>query len=157
MATPNARRIDARDRRLVAVHEAGHQLVADYLGVPMGGAYIRRAAAPEPGELSWCGHVSLYGSAPAEKLCLVAVAGAVAEAAWSGDEPDLAMMSESDWEMAGFASRRRVRRAGYGRDLFEALDDVWSLLRRGGPLWPELVREARRLIEEARGTLSHTV
>jgi len=79
---PAARRIDARDRRLVAVHQAGHVVIAERIGVPRGDAYIRRVPDPEPGGLSWCGFTP-YGCVDAEALRMVAVAGCIAEAVWT--------------------------------------------------------------------------
>ena len=135
-------RAEARDRRLVAMHEAGHVVIADYLGVPRGDPYIRRVANPEPGELTWCGFTPYSAYVDAEALRMVAVAGCIAEAVWTGAAsfgPEA--MSESDWEMAGGAPSKK---------LLEAAEEVRDALCRTGPLWPDLLREARRLIEEAR-------
>jgi hypothetical protein len=94
------KRIEARDRRLAAVHEAGHKVVAHHLGVPTRGARIWRRGAPSLSGRSWGGQIGIAG-ALAAKLRQVAVAGAIAEAAWTGDdEPDSydpAMMSATDW------------------------------------------------------------
>jgi hypothetical protein len=52
---------------------------------------------------------------------------------------------------AGSARGGGPGRPRWIRILEEAAEEVRDLLCRSGPLWPELVREARRLIEEARG------
>jgi len=51
-------------------------------------------------------------------------------------------MSKSDWEMAG---------GGPSKEPLKAAEEVRDALCRSGPLWPDLLRVARRLIEEARG------
>jgi hypothetical protein len=63
----------------------------------------------------------------------VAVAGAIAEALWTGDGEvyfyDPVTMSPTDWKWAGAGP-------GDGDEMLEAADAVFALLGRGGPLWP---------------------
>jgi hypothetical protein len=138
--------MEARDRRLAAIHEAGHKVVAHHLGVPTRGAKIWRRGAPSLRGRSWGGQIGI-AAAPAAKRRCAAVAGAIAEAAWTGDdEPDFydpGTMSLTDWKQAGVEP-------GDGDALLDAADAVFALLRRGGPLWSALLREARQLMLDGR-------
>jgi hypothetical protein len=72
------------------------------------------------------------------------VAGGVAMCCWLNREAAEARkhMSKSDWECTGC-------RPGEPDDAcLDAFDQAAALLRRGGPLWPELVRAARTMITE---------
>jgi hypothetical protein len=76
----------------------------------------------------------------------VAVARAIAEAVWTGDDPDFydpATMSPTDWQWAGVEP-------GDGDTLLDAADIVSGLLQHGSRLWPDLIREARQLMVQAR-------
>ena len=141
------KRTEARDRRRTAIHEAGHLAVAQHLGVPTKDARIwRRDAVEALIETTWGGNIAIgcYG-APIGVRRVVAVAGTIAEAVWTGEDEvdfdDPGAMSATDWKQAGV-------QPGDGDRLLEAAEVAFALL--SGPLWPALVREARRLILEAR-------
>src|SRR5262249_11799864 len=79
-----ARKIVARDRRLAAVHEAGHVVVARRLGLEILSAWIRPDGSEER---SWDGRVQINTSdAPKIARQMVGVAGSVAEWLWEGGE-----------------------------------------------------------------------
>jgi hypothetical protein len=146
-----AKRIEAHDRRWAALHEAGHLVVAHHLGVPTKDARIFRLGEPSREDKSWGGNIGIDCAAPPDKLRLVAVAGAIAEAVWTGEEPDFydpATMSPTDWQWAGVEP-------GDSDTLLDAADIVSGLLQPGGRLWPDLVREARQLIVQARQARAH--
>lgn len=91
----------------------------------------------------------------------MAVAGTVAEGCWKGwdfDQIAVALeydpeaMSESDWALAG------CTKANADVDLLKAAEAIFSLLeKRKGALWPDLLREARRLILESRFYLNRPI
>jgi hypothetical protein len=81
---------------------------------------------------------------------MVGCAGAVAELCWDREcidpdywtDPD--MMSTSDWRLSGCEP-------GEPDDLcIEAIKNLEGLLSEGGPLWVNLLRQARRLIMDVR-------
>lgn len=89
---------------------------------------------------------------------LIAVAGFVAELVWRRQDDESSedwapvcyrlefpdAMSETDWNLAGCEP-------GDPDDaLLAAAEQVVEMIRRAGPLWPEIVREARRMIVESR-------
>jgi hypothetical protein len=150
----------AWDRRMAAIHEAGHVVVARSLGIPVASSWI----APNDNhgdqwEKSWTGRTQL---GPMQSKCskrqgrLIGVAGAIAEQFWSDDDDsfwdddvwrDPEIMSESDWEMAG------CRPGQPNKAFFTAIDHVAALLKRDGLLWPSLLQTARALIVEGRSAL----
>jgi hypothetical protein len=81
------KRILARDRRMAAVHEAGHVVVARRLGLRISSAWIvpneRETAADEQ---TWSGRVQIESLQGVDQLSrrMVGVAGAVAEWVWWG-------------------------------------------------------------------------
>jgi hypothetical protein len=91
-----------------------------------------------------------------KEMRMVAVAGVIATAYWFDrkwfhDAPpdiewhDPGVMSETDWEAAGYTPGEPDKK------LFTAADEVAALLMPdGGPLWPEVLRIARDLIEDSR-------
>ena len=145
----------ARQRRLVAVHEAGHVVITQRFGYPCE-AWI----GPDDGERGWHGwarakrirYVRHGGSIWQEVLPeltqrqkrLINVAGAVAEFCWD-DWCDpwecFETMSESDRELGGFPPDEP------DEVYYAAFRAVWKLLNRDtGPLWPSLIKTARSLI-----------
>lgn len=143
------RRIIAHDRRMAAVHEAGHVVVAMHLGVDVLDADIR----PNPTdnirfEKSYLGRATYAQPSDSEQARLIAVAGMVAEEVWKAHGPayehwwdhmcDPACMSHSDWVGTGC-------KPGEPDDaLIEAAETVEDLL--GRELLPKLTALSRRLI-----------
>jgi hypothetical protein len=79
---------------------------------------------------------------------MIGVAGAIAEHLWQDgwieDFWPEGNMSESDWQMAGCEPDQPD-------DAFwRAIDSVSRMFRVDGPMWPVVLREARRLIVESR-------
>jgi hypothetical protein len=110
----------------------------------------------EPWQKMWVGRCCFSGKKPTKQdQRMIAVAGAVAEACWQDraiwgvaeewDWYDPAVMSESDWRLAGCPIGKP------GQAVFTAIDRVGALLRPdGGPLWHELIQTARHLIVGSR-------
>ncbi|KQR77598.1 hypothetical protein [Rhizobium sp. Leaf341] len=111
-------RFQAYDRRLAAIHEAGHVLMAIHLGY-RAKAWVNPNETGDPfGEKTWVGHMTMRGM-PEERdhphVRMVAVAGMVAEELWkNGHDEEYAetwrwedalkdedIMSYSDWRLAG--------------------------------------------------------
>src|SRR5262245_51644524 len=88
----------ARERRLCAVHEGGHFVVASYLGYKPPFFYIEKAFQR---------YVGRVDSPPSFNLPqhgrLVGVAGGVAECCWENREnvEAPALLSGSDWKLTG--------------------------------------------------------
>ena len=149
-------RIEERDRRLAAIHEAGHVVIARHLGAWVTQAYIARHRPAHQFEKTWTGECGVvwieHKVSPAHDAMIVAVAGAVAEHIWMGDGDFLredgewpweeeAIMSQSDWRLAGVEPGKPTP------DFMLAVGEVLDLLT--GPLKPELYATARRLIADA--------
>ena len=154
------RQKEAFDRRRAAVHEAGHIVVAQAIGVPHLGATLFRG---EPGEKLWVGEAqTMRAGIPKRKRIMVSVAGVVAEACWlmkyhwrsaEWDEEDLSSirfwqqyaeclgMSTTDWEGTGCEpgqpTKAIPRAAAKVFDLLNPYEDR---------LWPNLVKSTRWLI-----------
>ena len=148
----SSKRIIARDRRLAAVHEAGHVVVAVRFGLYPDAAWIRRAEVPMSDARTWVGCVRFPGLALLSSLerRMLGCAGAMAELSWQREDihPDYWIeadrMSESDWRLAGC-------QFGEPDDIcIEAIEELEYLLSEDGPLWSDLLREARQLIIDAR-------
>lgn len=157
--------LKSRDRRTAAIHEAGHIVIARKLGLPV---YSARIVPHDDGgrnEKFWTGWVRLgpYRTKPTKcQRRMVGVAGAIAELSWQRELDDIddfdwcqdwwddpAIMSESDWDLAGCAPGEP------DKPFFTAINKVGALLRRNtGPLWPQLIRAARLLIVESRPSSS---
>jgi hypothetical protein len=151
-------RIEARDRRLAAVHEAGHVAMAKHIGLSAPSAQLRRVPnADFLLEKRWVGSTSylpphLLGKDLSElEWIMLAVSGAVAEFCWERREfdewdwcdPDT--MSASDWALSGCKPGVPTER------FMEVTEKVFGLIDRDtGVLWPPLLKEARRLVEESR-------
>ena len=137
---------------MVAMHEAGHVVVARHVGARNVSAHIfRRCDATIEGDKSWGGQARWFELdrklSPARRL-MVGVAGTIAEDVWRGNDmddlndsglwTDEAIMSPTDWDMTGCDP-------GEPTPLFmQAVRLVADLLT--GPLRAELLATARRLI-----------
>jgi hypothetical protein len=145
-----ARKISARHRRVAAVHEAGHVVVARRFGLKIGSAWIAPNDGPE--ERTWVGRVEISTADAPEIACqMVGMAGSVAERLWQGESlgdywlGDL--MSDSDLRLAGCP----LSEADEADDmLWDAAIKVEKLFERGNEGWQELITEARRLIVDSR-------
>jgi hypothetical protein len=148
-------RIIARDRRMSAIHEAGHVVVARMLGVPVWNARIFPNADHSGDLISeklWLGRLESNAWAyPTRQRQMIGVAGAVAEICWQGEpvyseywwEPKI--MSASDWKVVDCPPGEPDQAC------CDAIEEVAALLERDtGPLWPSLIRTARALIVESR-------
>jgi len=152
MGPVSATRVLARDRRLAAVHQAGHVVVAAHFGLKPARARIRRVDAPMPDQRVWTGRIQFSGLdilSPLERRTL-GCAGVAAELVWRREDlhPDhwieAGHMSASDWRLSGCEP-------GEPDDLcIEAIEELQYLLSEDGPLWSDLLRQARQLIIEAR-------
>jgi len=144
----NERQIDAMDRRLAAIHEAGHVIVAMHFGLLSGYAWITPNEARSDEIRFWIGSARFPGAICLNEMerPMLACAGAVAEACWKRGcvdsiywgEPDF--MSPPDWRLAGC-------QPGEPDPLCErAIQHLEPLLSEDGILWSSLLRVARRLI-----------
>lgn len=155
-------KMSAADRRYAAVHEAGHVVVARYLGLFGVQAEIRKIAPQDYTEKEWVGSTRclMQGVDPSTRI-MVAVAGAVAEACWRNEifdelyitlEDSPEQMSQSDWEMSGCSVGE------VSEEFWDAAERVFELLNRDtGKLWNVLLRETRSLIERARLAAKHSM
>ena len=156
MVRYNPRRIEAVDRRLAAIHEAGHCIVTQWLGCSVIHCYIRPSeltAAEWTHDKMWLGRTcaNLKDAKPGQRR-KIALAGALAELGWMGSEgcssgemlQDPFFMSPSDWSLAGCEPGEPT--AALERDFGR----VQPMLIRGGKLWPDLLETARELIVESR-------
>lgn len=105
-----------------------------------------------PDGRAWIGRVQYRGLDVLSSLerRMLGCAGAAAELCWQHEDihPDhwieAERMSESDWRLAGCEP-------GEPDDTcIEAIEELQYLLAEDGPLWSDLLRQARRLIVEAR-------
>ena len=138
----------ARERRRVAVHEAGHVVMARLFGLTL----LRALIAPDEG--SWHGSVQV---APVGQLHpravarMVGVAGKAAELCWTDRHYDVldedwwhpGTLSESDWAQTGCLP------GAPDKAFFSALNQAAKLFRSGegeikqqGPLWGVLTQTA---------------
>jgi hypothetical protein len=163
----------AYERRLSAIHEAGHLVIARSFGIFCTGE-IYPTFTNDPRLRTWSGRTRFYAAndkplklKPGKRtgrliepsrqdMRMVSVAGPIAEAYWRDREvyrdvepeidwhdPDV--MSETDWEGTGCPAGEPNKR------LLTAADKVAALLMPdGGPLWPKLLWIARDLIENSR-------
>jgi hypothetical protein len=106
-------RINAKDRRAVAIHEAGHCVIARWAGVRDASAVIFRNPTDDPRqEHTWIGRAFIKRSRLSIlRHTMIAVAGRVAEEIWNKTDPvdvvdfsdlwyDANVMSPADWAMA---------------------------------------------------------
>jgi hypothetical protein len=111
----NLKRIEARDRRLAAIHEAAHHVIAVHRGMHEVESWIERVGDPTLSDKAWVGHCRCRNPSRASSQgdIMMGVAGMVAEDLWkAGNDPDRmddiydllddpSCMSESDWCTAG--------------------------------------------------------
>jgi hypothetical protein len=161
-APPHPRRIEALDRRVAAVHEAGHYVVARHFGLRSAAAWIvRQADVVDPlADKLWIGSAS-YSSAERNRLStrramMYGVAGAVAEEAWDlrGDPEgcdwsdawdflQVGGMSDTDWNTV-YSDPSCIT-----PKLVRAVEDVRMLLQPDtGLLWGPLCTAARALMRD---------
>jgi hypothetical protein len=147
--TMNSKRILARDRRMAAVHEASHVVVARRFALRMSSAWIVPNEGGESDEKTWIGRVQIESVDKADQLSrrMIGVAGAVAEHLWQRGwiedvYPD--GMSETDWALAGCDPDEPDDL------LMDAGEEVGRLFERDGLRWQELLAETRRLIIASR-------
>jgi hypothetical protein len=155
----------ARDRRMSAMHEAGHVVIARMLSIEVEYAYIYSVEADEESNLlyekTWLGRTrpNWHDVLGADRLqrAMFGVAGAVAEHCWQGfiDDESLwyepAIMSESDWE------RTECVPGVPDENCLEAIYAVAAVLERGGSHWDDLVSVSRNLIIDSRPILRQFV
>jgi hypothetical protein len=154
----NLKRTEARDRRLAAIHEAAHHIMARHHGMHEVESWIERVGDPTRYETSWVGHCRWRNPSPgsSRRYTMIAVAGMIAENLWkAGNDPDRMdniydvlddpnCMSEADWCNAGLDRDDPVFTETQQREI-EAVIDLLS-----GPLLSELLVQARKLIIESR-------
>ena len=151
----NPARIHAYDRRMAAIHEAGHALMAVHLGYAAD-AWIYPRNEENTLELkTWVGHVCIHGGASRPHNRLIAVAGMVAEIIWkNGHHEDYAhaygwedylldgdAMSFSDWRLADCSPGEP------DDDLHEVTAEVGALFM--SDLWPALTDISRVLMSDS--------
>lgn len=153
MLNPYSRkRIAARDRRIAAIHEAGHVTMARHVGLTDVSAWLEETRDPGEYDKLWIGHTRYPSPSISRisrrKLAMFAVAGTVAELCWQREtfaetldfdmwlEPET--MSESDW--AGCDCEP----GNPSPQLLKIIKTVFLLFdREAGKLWPDVVSEAR--------------
>jgi hypothetical protein len=160
-STISPQRIAAKDRRVSAIHEAGHVTMARHIGLQCVSASLQKVSGQVDliEQKLWVGQTRyLRPEALGKKLsyrkrAMFAVAGAVAECCWRRESFDEAYegwydedsMSDSDWAGCNCEPGNPTRR------LFQTIEEVFSLFDRGtGKLWPVVLKEARWLIVEGR-------
>jgi hypothetical protein len=145
----NPKRTLARERRLAAVHEAGHVVIARRVGFKSAVAWIWPNEGPRE-KRSWLGRTLLQKGPQVDDVSrrMVGVAGSIAEHLWHGGwiEEYLPQeeMSESDWRLAGCVPNQP------DDVLMSAIGEVGQLLARDGSEWQALIAESRRLIVDSR-------
>jgi hypothetical protein len=156
------KRIEVQDRRLAAIHEAAHHIIACHRGMQEVDSWIRRVDDPTLYDESWVGHCRWRNPSPGSNRydTMIGVAGMVAANLWkAGNDPermddifdlldDPNCMSESDWCHAGLDCGAVLTETQW-REI-EAVIDLLC-----GPLRLALLGQARKLIIESRD--SYTV
>lgn len=157
-------RINARDRRGAAIHEAAHIVISEHFGIDV----VRAAIWPTPRqdallEKTWGGQIQVIAGSECRPAVwrAIGIAGVVGEDLWFEREEDAVKgyywdfrfdtadaMSESDWYLC------RAKPEIDADELCEAATKVAELLR--GALWGKLIKTARKLIVEARNATSPT-
>jgi hypothetical protein len=147
------RRVAARDRRISAIHEAGHVVAAQWRSVAMPMAFIWPSGFDGHEYKSWLGSM-VNDPTTAENSRLIGVAGAIAEHIWLGhadtyicnialwESEEACRMSPADWQ------NTRTTPGKPDRKFMTAVRSVHKQF--AGPLWPEVCRVARALIVRSR-------
>jgi hypothetical protein len=157
-----SRRIVAKNRRLAAIHEAGHVGMARRIGLQCVSARLEKTSHPSQFDKLWIGQTrflppSLVGKIVSERdWAMFGVSGRVAEYCWrriSFDETeaddwyDDEVMSASDWAAC------RCDPGNPTDELLETIKIVFSLFdRETGKLWRDLLVDARSLIKMSRNS-----
>jgi hypothetical protein len=158
--TPDELKMALHNRRIAAVHEAGHAVIARSLGCSVSSAYIYPS---DESPQFWGGEVQRsdlwrVGVPPhlhPRQERMIGVAGVIAELSWekaysTGDE----LYYETDWEDRMSANDWATAGGELSCDgvdprespMRNAIKKVGRLLHRDGPLWGELILIARQLI-----------
>ena len=155
-------KLEARDRRLAAIHEAAHHVIARHRGMHEVESWIERVGDTTVHETSWVGHCRWRNPSQgsSRRDTMIGVAGMVAENLWkAGNNPDRMddiydllddpnCMSKSDWRNGGLDCG-----AGLTETQQHEIESVIDLL--CGPLRSELLAQARNLIIESRDIYSN--
>lgn len=133
------------DLRLAAIHEVGHAIVADHVGVEAVGVYLNFHAKADPDVSKFvtgqCQFKLLYSRPSARALRLFSVAGVVAEQLASSN--DWCAGSFLDLIESGDEVLSDTDAAGAGRITERLLEDAARILRQH---WPELIAEAKHFV-----------
>lgn len=150
------RRTCARERRFMAIHEAGHLVVGQHFGRchgrPRPVARIYRNEDRGSQGRTWYGQTEIYDIDLMDPIQqrMIACAGTAATCLWDKRElhasywKDPSFMSPTDWELAECVPGEPDHLCTV------AITRLSVLLHREGPLWTKVQIEARRLIVEAR-------
>jgi hypothetical protein len=149
------RRWQARDRRIAAIHEAGHTVVAWRESVVVEPRiWPRPADEDSAGKMLWLGEIEYAPRVPTPRnmpRARIGVAGVCAEERWLSDHPDggriditspLNRMSADDWLTAVCPSHQADWR------VWRAITQVRALFRQP-EVWGDVLAVARDLIEWA--------
>lgn len=152
-------RLSARDRRIAAIHEAGHVTMARHVGLAVVSAWLEETSNPGNYDKLWIGHTRYFSPSISEKkmsrrkLAMFAVAGAVGEFCWQRETFDETLdmwleekaMSETDWAACA------CEPGNPSPQLLIIIKTVFSLFdREAGELWPTVMIEARSLMKYSR-------
>jgi hypothetical protein len=154
------KRLSARDRRLAAVHEAGHFTMGHHVGLHAISAWLEEIRLPKDYDKLWIGHTR-YLLPPTSKrklshrkIVMFAVSGAIAECCWRREAFDEDMwfdpdaMSASDWAGCGCEPGEPSSK------ILNIIEYVFSLIdRESGELWPAVAIQARLLIDNSRDSV----
>lgn len=144
-----ARRIECLDRRWAAIHEAGHLVMARSCGFDASARIWKvEDSSDSMSDATWTGQTLVQKSYP--ERVMIGLAGPIAEYIWKGiefddiDWNDPATMSPTDWDMCGRLP------GNLGRSVLRQAESLYFDLAERGQLWKCIVRESRRLIEDAK-------
>ena len=138
------------------MHEGGHHVMLRHRGIYEVDSWIERVGDPTLYERAWIGRCRWRKPHPDGRDLMIGVAGMMAETLWKARNDliciddvfdlldDQNCISDLDW------CQKRVsdRDAGFTDEQRRQIEVAFDLLR--GPLWSELLRQARKLIVELR-------